>query len=147
MNPTLHRILHTEAPAATWLIRLMIGGVFLSEGIQKFLFASQRGAGRFERLGLPVPEVLGPFVGGTEILAGALVLLGCGTRIAAIPLIVIMLVALGTTKVPTLLDEGVWQALHDSRTDLSMLLGSIFLLLVGAGPRSVDHSLTRPHPH
>lgn len=136
MNPS------TKIPQATLLIRLMVGAVFLSEGIQKFLFPGQLGSGRFEQIGLPMPEVLGPFVGSVEIVAGLLVLIGLGTRIAALFLIVIMCVALVTTKVPILLDQGFWVAAHESRTDWSMLLGSLFLLLQGAGPWSADARLS-----
>lgn len=53
----------------------MVGAVLLSEGIQKFLFPGQLGAGRFVKIGLPMPEVLGPFVGTFEIVCGSLVLL------------------------------------------------------------------------
>lgn len=78
----------------------MIGAVFLSEGIQKFLFPDQLGPGRFLEIGLPMPELLGPFVGTFEIVCGSLVLLGLLTRLAVIPLVVIMAVALTTTKWP-----------------------------------------------
>lgn len=132
------RLAESKAPAATLLIRLMVGGVFLSEGIQKLVIPELRGAGRFAKIGLASPELLGPFVGATEIACGLLVLLGFLTRAAAVPLITIMLVALATTKLPTLLAEGFWTAAHASRTDLSMLLGSVFLLVVGSGPWALE---------
>lgn len=131
--PTLDR-----RPLAVILIRLMVGAVFLSEGIQKFLFAEQLGAGRFARIGLPNPEILGPFVGVTEIFCGALVLLGLLTRAAAVPLIAIMTVAIASTKVPILLDRGFWAMAHEARTDYAMLLGALFLLINGGGPWSLD---------
>jgi putative oxidoreductase len=132
------RFIATEAPPAVVLVRLMVGVVFLSEGIQKFLSPTEVGAGRFARIGLPAPEVLGPFVGGVEIVCGALVLLGLVTRFAAVPLVIDMLVAMATTKLPILLSSGFWKMAHESRTDWSMLLGSLFLLWVGAGPWSLD---------
>lgn len=116
----------------------MVGAVFLSEGIQKFLFPATLGAGRFARIGLPAPEILGPLVGATEIACGILVLLGLFTRLAVIPLIAIMTVAIASTKVPILLDRGFWAMAHEARTDWSMLLGSLFLLIAGAGPWSLD---------
>lgn len=134
----LERLTTSHAPAATILIRFMVGAVFLSEGIQKFLFPAQVGAGRFTKIGLPAPEVLASIVGTTEIACGALVLLGLLTRLAVVPLIAIMMVALATTKVPILLERGFWAMAHDSRTDYSMLLGSLFLLLVGGGPWAVE---------
>ncbi|WP_437483032.1 DoxX family protein [Sorangium sp. So ce1014] len=139
----LRRITETRAPAAAVLIRLAVGSVFLSEGIQKFLFPAELGAGRFAKIGLPAPEILGPFVGAVEIACGSLVLLGLATRLAAVPLIVTMLVAITTTKVPLLVKRGFWAMAHESRTDWAMLLGALFLLLVGAGGLSLDARLAR----
>jgi putative oxidoreductase len=137
------QLLRSDAPTAIVLVRLMVGTVFLAEGIQKFLFPEQLGAGRFLKIGLPIPELLGPFVGTVEMACGSLVLLGLLTRVAVIPLIVIMAVALTTTKWPMLATEGFWHMAHESRTDWSMLLASLYLLLVGAGRRwSLDARLT-----
>lgn len=137
----------TTAPAAVILIRLLVGAVFLSEGIQKFLFPDQLGAGRFLEIGLPSPEILGPFVGGVEILSGALLLIGLLTRIAAIPLVVVMAVALTTTKWPILVNQGFWVMAHEARTDWSMTLGALFLLLVGGGSWSADAWLESQRSH
>ena len=139
----INKILDTDHSKTTILIRLMVGVVFLSEGIQKFLFPVLRGAGRFEKIGLPSPEFLGGFVGKFEILCGTLILLGLLTRLASIPLIIIMLVAIATTKTEVLADKGFWEMLHGSRTDWSMLLGSVFLLIKGGGYWSVDKRLTK----
>jgi putative oxidoreductase len=139
------------APAATILIRVMVGAVFLSEGIQKFLYPAYVGAGRFERIGIPSPELFAPFVGAVEIVCGTLVLLGLFTRWAVLPLLGIMAVAFLTTKLPILLGQdlgpfrvrqlshyGFWSFAHESRTDFSMVMGSLFLWFVGPGPRSLD---------
>lgn len=134
----IRRIFETHAPPATLLIRLVVGGVFLSEGIQKFLFSNELGVGRFMKIGIPAPSVMAPFVGVVEIVCGLLVLLGLATRIAAVPLLVTMLVAIATTKVPILLKSGLWKMAHEARTDYAMLLGALFLLIVGAGPLSMD---------
>lgn len=133
----------TRAPASVILIRLMVGAVFLSEGIQKFLFADQLGVGRFSKIGLPSPEVLAPLVGGVEIVCGALILLGLLTRVAAIPLVVVIGTAICSTKLPMLVNQGFWKMAHEGRTDFAMLLGLLFLLAVGAGPWSLDGKLTR----
>ena len=110
------------APTAPVLVRLMVGAIFLSEGVQKFLFAEALGAGRFARIGIPAPELLGPAVGGVEIACGALILAGYFTRAAAVPLIGVMLAALITTKLPILLghDLGpfvVGVSEHDHRSN------------------------------
>ena len=132
------RLLQTRAPAAVLLIRLALGLVFLSEGIQKFLFPDQLGIGRFAKIGIPAPQIMAPFVGCVEIVCGSLLLFGALTRLAAIPLIVDMLVAIGTTKVPMLLKSGFWAMAHEARVDFTMLLGCVFLLIAGAGRWSVD---------
>lgn len=135
--------LHSRAAKAVALVRLMVGAVFLSEGIQKFLFADSLGVGRFIKVGIPFPEVTAPFVGTVEIVCGALVLLGLFTRYGAIPLIVIMCVAISTTKIPMLFAKGFWVMAHESRTDWSMLLGAIFLAVMGSGRWSLDVWLAR----
>ena len=132
------RIAATHAPAAVLLVRLMVGAVFLSEGIQKFLFSESLGVGRFIKIGIPAPEILAPFIGVVEIVCGILVLIGLFTRLAAIPLIIDMLVAIASTKIPILFESGFWKMAHDARTDWSMLLGSSVLLLLGAGHLSAD---------
>jgi uncharacterized membrane protein YphA (DoxX/SURF4 family) len=132
------KLLSTHAPAAVILIRLIVGAVFLSEGIQKFLFPVNQGVGRFAKIGIPAPEALAPFVGVCEIICGGLFLLGLLTRFAAVTMIINMLVAISTTKVPILLKDGFWKMAHEARTDWAMLLGAIFLLIVGAGAWSVD---------
>ena len=129
-------ISHTDAPVI--IIRLSVGLIFLSEGIQKFLFPESVGAGRFAKIGLPMADALGPFVGSFEIVCGFLILVGFLTRIAAIPLIIVMMTALSTTKLPILLNDGFWKMAHSSRTDFSMLLSLIFLLIVGSGYASLD---------
>ena len=134
----LHRVTLSSAPAATILIRMMVGAVFLSEGLQKFLFSEALGVGRFTKIGIPFPELMAPFVGAVEMGCGTLILLGILTRLAAVPLIGVMLVAIMSTKVPMFLADGFWKMVHDSRTDFSMLLGAMYLLIVGAGPWSLD---------
>ncbi len=136
----LTRSFRSHAPRSTILIRLIVGGVFLTEGIQKFLLPGELGVGRFVKIGIPFPEVMAPFVGVVEIVGGTLLLVGLLTRLATIPLIVNMLVAIGTTKISILSKDGLWKAVHESRVDGSMLLGSIFLLIVGAGLWSLDGS-------
>ena len=110
----------------------------MSEGIQKFLFPDALGVGRFTKIGIPVPEFMASFVGVFEVACGGLLLVGLLTRLAAIPLIVVMVVAISTTKIPIFLQDGFWKMSHEARTDYAMLLGLLFLLVVGAGPWSCD---------
>lgn len=136
-----YKSVQTDNSKTTIIIRLIVGAVFLSEGIQKFLFPALRGAGRFEKIGLPYPEFLGSFVGTFEIICGLFILLGLFTRISSIPLIIIMLVAIASTKAEVLAQHGFWEMMHGSRTDWSMLLGSIFLLIKGSGNWSLDKKI------
>ena len=152
----LKLLMTTQAPRATVLVRLMVGAVFFEEGVQKFLFASLLGAGRFARIGIPSPDVMGPFVGTVEIICGALILAGLLTRLAAVPLLINILVAILSTKIPVLLGHdflcfhvakltryGFWSMASEARTDFSMLLGLTFLLIVGAGSYSIDAHLNQ----
>lgn len=151
----LSRLAATAAPAATILIRIVVGGVFLTEGIQKFLYPADMGAGRFAKIGIPAPELMGPFVGGIEIVCGALVIVGFLTRIAALLLLIDISVAIVSTKIPILFGQAFWgfslaklprygflAMMHEARTDLAMWFGLLFLIIVGAGKTwSVDSKL------
>jgi putative oxidoreductase len=150
-------LLYTTAPPATLLVRLLVGAVFLSEGIQKFLFAEAQGAGRFAKICIPAPEITGPFVGSMEILCGALVIIGLLTDWLQLHFIIDISVAIISTKLPILLRHGFWgfslpkltkygfwSMAHEARTNFCMLLGSLFLLVVGAGRKwSLDAWLNR----
>jgi putative oxidoreductase len=145
-----------SAPRAAILIRAMVGVVFVAEGVQKFLYPAEVGAGRFAKIGIPQPDLLAPFVGSVEIVCGTLVLLGLFTRFAVLPLLGVMAVAFVSTKLPILLGHdigpfqlrqlpyyGFWGFAHESRTDFSMVMGSLFLLFAGPGPLSLDESRTQ----
>ena len=144
----------TNALRSVILIRLTVGAVFLSEGIQKFLFPNDLGVGRFIKIGIPAPQVMAPFVGVIELVCGTLIIFGLLTRLAAVPLIIDISVALLSTKIPILLGHGFWRfslsklpsygfwsMAHEARVDYAMRLGSIFLLIIGAGFWSIDARL------
>ena len=137
------KIFATHAPSAVVLIRLMVGAVFLSEGVQKFLYPAALGVGRFTKIGIPWPGVSSPFVAVVEIVCGVLIWLGLATRPAAIALVIDMIVAIASTKIPMLAKSGFWATAHEARTDWSMILGAIFLLIVGGGAASMDARLAR----
>ena len=151
MKTCLTWIFSTQAPKTTLFIRIMVGAVFLSEGIQKFLYPAELAAGRFIKIGIPFPELMGPFVGAVEIIGGICLLAGVMTRFAAFTLLINMGVAVLSTKIPILLGHdlwlfnapelpryGFWSMAHAARTDFSMIMGSLFLLFGGAGPWSLD---------
>jgi uncharacterized membrane protein YphA (DoxX/SURF4 family) len=151
LNDSPARPASTTAPAAVVLIRAYVGAVFLFEGIQKFLFPDRLGTGRFDKAGIPAPGFFGPLDGVFEIVCGVLILAGLFTRLAAIPMVINMLGALLITKAPILWgdaplfesESGWWDFIHESRTDLAQLCGSLFLLVVGAGVYSLDARLHR----
>jgi putative oxidoreductase len=153
---TLNKTMRTSESGWTILVRLLVGLiVFLPEGVQKLAYPDLLGAGRFAKIGIPLPDLMGPFVGVVEIICGSLIIVGLLTRLAAVPLIIIMIVALISTKLPILLGHdvgmfhlpadmkrlGFWSAMHESRADLTMLLGCIYLAIVGAGKWSLDDRL------
>lgn len=137
----IHRLAFSTAPPATLLLRSVVGAVFLLEGILKFLNPEELGVGRFIKIGIPFPSFFAPFDGVFEIGCGILLILGLMTRLGAIPMIINMIVAITSSKIPLLVQQGFWKAAHEARLDFSMLLGCVFLLLVGAGPLSLDSLL------
>jgi putative oxidoreductase len=143
-----------NAPTATVLLRLMAGGVFLWEGLLKFVFANQ-GVGRFTKLGFPAPELTAHFVGTLEIVGGMLLIAGLLTRVIAVPFIIEMLVAMLSTKISMYLGTsplplppvppqiGLWAVLHEIRSEYAQLMVVLFLLSAGPGRWSLDALLAR----
>jgi len=144
----------TIGPRSTFVIRLMAGGVFFSEGLLKFAYANQ-GVGRFTKLGMPLPGVLAPAIALLEIVGGLLLTSGLGTRLISVPFIVEMVVAILSTKISLYFGTsplprpaappftGWWAVLHESRSDYAQLLSCVFLLVSGPGPWSLDALLLR----
>lgn len=139
----IRRFFRSRSTRSFILIRLIVGLVFLSEGIQKFLYPEITGAGRFETIGFTYAGFLSYFVAVFEVVCGTLILLGLLTRLAALPLLIIMLTAIVTTKIPILTGEGFWFMAHAARTDFAMTLLLVFLLIYGPGRHSVDNLFYR----
>ena len=117
----------------TLLIRLVVGLIFLTEGIQKYLFPELLGTGRFLKIGFSDPAFWAYFTGAFEIVCGALIISGILVRLVSIPPLIIMFVAFITTKWPILMDKGFWSFAHEYRTDFAMTLLLIYLIVYGAG--------------
>jgi uncharacterized membrane protein YphA (DoxX/SURF4 family) len=124
------------------LIRVMVGLVFLTEGILKFVRPQDLGEGRFATIGIPFPQVLAPLVAGIEIAGGLAVMLGIYAGDAALALLAVIVVALVTTKLPILIGRplgpfslvklahyGLGSFLHEARVDLCMMLGTLAVLI------------------
>ena len=135
------RIIRTDN-TPTLLCRLAVGLIFLSEGMQKYLFPDAVGTGRFAKIGFSDPSFWAHFTGTFEIICGILILIGLLTRLAAIPLLIIMIVAFITTKYPILADKGFWAMAHEYRTDFAMTMLLIYLLIYGGGNHSIDKKIT-----
>lgn len=141
---------------ANILIRLVVGGVFLNEGILKFMYPAAQAAGRFAKIGIPFPDFFGPFVATVETVCGAMVILGLLTRPATILLFIDISVAIFTTKIPVWLGHsylgfslmpldhyGFLSMVHEARTDFAMWFGLLFLLVTGPGRWSMDALLAK----
>jgi uncharacterized membrane protein YphA (DoxX/SURF4 family) len=124
------------------LVRVIVGLVFLIEGVLKFALPSELGAGRLTAIGLPFPQQLAPVVGGVEIAGGLAVMLDVFAGDAALFLLAVILTALVTTKLPILLGRplgpfalaklahyGLLSFFHEARTDLCMLFGTVAILI------------------
>lgn len=156
IRKTLLKIVSTNASSWVILIRLALAGVFIPEGVQKLIHPDALGAGRFIKIGIPYPEFTGPFVGYVEIVCGSLILLGLLSRVTTIPLIITMLVAIISTKIPIWIGHdwmitdtlifhvrelktyGFWSFMHETRLDWAMLMGACYLFAVGSGKWSLD---------
>lgn len=138
-----------DGPASTLFLRLMAGGVFLWEGILKFVYVNQ-GVGRFTKLGLPLPAFTADFVGGLEIIGGLLLIFGYLTRFIAVPFVIEMIVAILSTKISLYLGTfplplpsspptvGAWAVLHEVRSEYAQLMTVLFLAINGPGRISLD---------
>jgi uncharacterized membrane protein YphA (DoxX/SURF4 family) len=138
------------------LIRIIVGVIFLTEGILKFMYPAELGSGRFAHIGLPAPNLLAPFVGGVEIAAGAALILNAYPSAAAALLLFDIVVAIITTKVPILLGHGfksfsipkntahtgILSFIHEARTDLAMLF-SLAAILIDSRGHGLGRSMFR----
>lgn len=151
MNNYLTALFHppSTAPKTTILIRLMTGTVFFWEGILKFVYPNQ-GIGRFTKLGIPMPEAMATIIAILEIVGGLCIIFGYLTRVFSVLFICEMIVAILSTKISMFLGTsplplppvppqiGLWAVLHEVRSDYAQIMTSIFLLIVGPGPLSID---------
>jgi putative oxidoreductase len=123
---------------STLIVRLAVGLIFLSEGLQKYITPEAVGTGRFTKIGFSNPSFWAYFTGTFEIICGILILMDLRTRLASIPLLIIMIVAFISTKIPFLIDKGFWSFAHEYRTDFAMTMLLIFLIIYGGSNRSID---------
>lgn len=135
-------ILSTTSDKKIIVIRIIVGFIFISEGIQKYLFLEILGPGRFHEIGFSHAFFWAYFTGACEIIFGSLVLFGLFTRLATIPLMIIMATAFITTKVPIFMTQGWWTFLHEYRTDFSLTMLLILLFISGGGKWSADLKIT-----
>jgi putative oxidoreductase len=134
-------ILSTDNDNGVIIVRLVVGLIFLTEGIQKYLFPELLGTGRFLKIGFTNPEFWAYFTASFEIICGAFIIIGLLTRLMSIPLFIIMMTAFVTTKWPLLIEKGFWPFAHEYRTDFAMTFLLIYLLIYGGGRRSMDSRL------
>ena len=122
-------------------VRIVVGVVFLTEGIQKYLFPELLGTGRFAKIGFSDPAFWAYFTGTFEVICGTLILIGLFTRLSSIPPFIIMVVAFISTKWPMLIDKGFWPFMHEYRTDFAMTILLISLFIYGGGKWSLDSKI------
>ena len=134
----LNMIIQTGNSKQTLFVRITVSLVFISEGIQKFLFPAQLGTGRFISIGFSHPAFWAYFTASFEIICGLLLLAGLFSRIASIPLLIIMITAFITTKIPILTQKSFWPWAHEYRTDFAMTLLLVYLIIYGSGGWSID---------
>jgi len=120
------------------LTRLTLGVVFMGTGWGK-LHSLDKVTEFFTQLHIPAPSFNAALVATSELVCGAFLLVGLFARLAAIPLIATMCVALATAKSGDI--EGIRDLLGQQEFDYVVLL--IWIVICGAGTLSADHALGR----
>jgi putative oxidoreductase len=122
------------------VLRLAFGAIFIAHGAQKvFVFGFVGVGGSFAEMGVPMAEIVGPIVGLLELIGGALLVLGLGTRIVGILLAVDMIVASILVHLPS----GIFASEGGYELTLALAAASLALALTGAGKFSIDAFLAR----
>jgi putative oxidoreductase len=135
------QILSTDNDYKLFFIRLIVGLIFVSEGIQKYLIMSVYGPEFFKETGFGNPMFWTYLTGAFEISCGILILSGFLTRLVSIPLLTIMVVAFLTTKLPILTVSGFWTFAHEYRVDFSLTVLIVLLIIYGGGKWSFDSKI------
>jgi len=114
-------------------VRIAVGLEFFGSGLGKL--GTVGGLTQFFRkLGIPAPEILAPFVAGTELVCGALIFVGLATRPAALMLCGVMAVATVTAAAPEKHITPSWRGLLEFFYLPEVLLFLLLAWLVFAGP-------------
>src|SRR5471032_1789403 len=119
-------------------VRITVGVVFMGTGWTK-LHNLPAITKNFIALGIPAPEILTPFVSGVEFFGGILLLLGLLTRFAAVPLMVVMVVAIISTNIGDI--DGLETFLGFE--EVSYFVMFAWLAIAGPGPVSIDHVILK----
>jgi len=134
-------VLHTENDNKIIFARIVTGFIFISEGIQKFMIVSMLGPAYFKEIGFGHPDFWSNFTGAFEISCGLLVCIGFLTRLASIPLLIVLAVAFFKVNLPTFLDKGFFAFAHEFRIDFALVMLLIMLVIHGGGKWSVDQKI------
>jgi putative oxidoreductase len=141
---TMRNLIHTVVDRLNWLpgflTRLTLGFIFIQSGWGK-LTHLDKVVQFFTQLGIPAPTLQAPFVAGVEFICGLLMLLGLFTRLAAIPLIGTMVVAILTAKLPEVKDFSDFLTL----SEYLLILLLVWMAIKGAGSVSLDALLCKKH--
>src|SRR5436309_1517197 len=118
--------------------RITVGVEFMGIGWTKLqnLPAITR---NFASLGIPAPEILTPFVSGVEFVGGLLLLLGLLTRFAAVPLMIVMVVAILSAKAGDINSLETFLGFEE----VSYFVMFAWLGIAGPGPVSLDHFILK----
>ena len=136
------KILGTGDDRKIIIIRLIVGLIFISEGILKYKQAQWLGPGRFTDIGFNNPFFWAHFTGAVEIFFGTFILSGFFTRLACIPLFIVMFTAFFKAKLPLIENHGIWTFLHEYTTDFALTLLLVLLFIHGSGKWSIDRIFT-----
>ena len=122
--------------AGPLVMRIVVGYVFMLTGWSK-LNNLPAMIQNFTEWGIPFPNILTPFVSGVECFGGVMLILGLFTRIAAVPLAIVMVVAIRAAK---------WDNVDSVETllgfeEVTYFAAFLWLAIAGPGGLSVDRLL------
>lgn len=138
----VHEHLLSMSRKVDWIgplaVRLVLGLVFVTTGWGK-LHDLDSVTQFFASLHIPAAHANAVFVSSVELIGGSMLILGLGTRIAALFLVGVMAVAIWTAKLPEI--HGFVDLA--GTLELAYLVAFVWLALAGPGRASADHLLAR----
>jgi putative oxidoreductase len=132
MRSTRIAIAHSFDPGwGVAAVRIVMGLIFVTAGWGKVANGFGGVTASFGKMGMPAPEITGPFIALLELLGGALLLVGVAGRWLGLVFAIEFAVTTFVVKLPSVGWAG-------ARLDAMLLAGALLLFFAGSGRLSID---------